>query len=119
VQYRWDPNAALWGGWVRFQAGTVHTDEAGIAVTPNNVIVQFVPYGLDSPQIPLAYVEGSGPAWVFTNGHVIDATWSKPAPNAVTQYTDAAGQPVGLTPGRTWVALVASGGAAQGNAVVV
>lgn len=116
VQYRWDGNV---GGWVRFQAGSVHTDEAGVPVAPQNVIVQFVPYGLDSPRVPLAQLEGSGPAWILTNGHVVEATWSKPAPGAVTQYTDAAGQPVGLTPGRTWVALVANGGAAQGSAVVV
>jgi Protein of unknown function (DUF3048) N-terminal domain/Protein of unknown function (DUF3048) C-terminal domain len=115
VQYRWHPA----GGWLRWQSGTPHTDESGAQVGPQNVIVQFTPYGWDSPSVPLAQVEGTGSAWVLTNGHLIPATWHKSAPNAVTQYVDAAGRPIGLTPGRTWVALVAHGGAAQGSAVIV
>jgi hypothetical protein len=115
VQYRWDPR----GGWIRFQSGTPHTDEAGVGVAPQNVIVQFTPYGWDSPSVPLAQTEGTGTAWVLTNGQLIPATWSKAGPTAVTQYVDSAGRPIGLTPGRTWVALVANGGAAQGSAAIV
>jgi hypothetical protein len=115
VQYRWHPS----GAWLRTQSGTPHVDEAGVQIGPQNVIVQFTTYGWDTPGVPLAQVEGSGPAWVLTNGHLIPATWSKGAPNAVTQYVDAAGRPIGLTPGRTWVALVANGAVGQGSAAIV
>ena len=42
---------------------------------------------------------------------VIEATWTKTAPEAVATYADAAGKPVKLTPGHTWVELVPDGGA--------
>ncbi|MGH9246000.1 MAG: DUF3048 domain-containing protein [Acidimicrobiales bacterium] len=116
VQYRWDPARS---GWARTQNGSPHVDEAGVQVAPQNLVVQLVPYGLDSPRIPLAQLEGTGPVLVFTNGHVIEGTWSKAAPDAVTQYAAATGQPIGLTPGRTWVALVPSGGSTRGSAAVV
>ncbi|MGH9186084.1 MAG: DUF3048 C-terminal domain-containing protein, partial [Acidimicrobiales bacterium] len=60
---------------------------------------------------PEGQLVGQGSAWVLTNGHVVDATWVKPAPEAVTQYFDAAGAPIKLTPGRTWVELPPLGGA--------
>jgi hypothetical protein len=56
---------------------------------------------------------------VFTNGHLVEGTWSKPSAEAVTQYVDRVGAPIGLTPGRTWVAVLPSGGAAVGTATVV
>ena len=116
IQFLWDPAQ---NGWARFQNGSPHVDEAGVQVAPQNMIVQFVPYEFDSPAVPLAQVLGTGPAWVFTNGHVIEATWSKTSPEAVTQYVDAAGRPIGLTPGRTWVELFPNAGAAVGTATVV
>ena len=43
-----------------------------------------------------------------------DALALRPAPDAVTTYADdATGQPIPLTPGRTWVELVPIGGASQ------
>jgi hypothetical protein len=115
VQFRWDPNA---GGWARIQNGSPHVDEAGAVITPQNVIVQFTPYGLfgRSPEVQL---NGSGRAWIFTNGQVVEATWSKSSPQAPTEYVDAAGQRVALTPGRTWVELIPNGPAAQGTMVIV
>jgi Protein of unknown function (DUF3048) C-terminal domain len=56
-----------------------------------------------------AQLVGEGDAWVFTGGQVINAHWIKPSLAAPTQYYDAAGQLVRLTPGRTWVALADSG----------
>jgi hypothetical protein len=48
---------------------------------------------------------------VLTNGMIVKGTWSKPSTEAVTTYTDAAGAPIKLTPGRTWVELPPIGGA--------
>ncbi len=52
-----------------------------------------------------AQTVGEGDAWVLTGGMLINAHWVKPALEAPTQYLGADGQPIKLTPGRTWVAL--------------
>lgn len=107
VDYVWD--AAI-GGWMRFQSGAPHVDSDGVPVAPPNVIIQFVEY-VPNGGIPDGQLLGSGVAWILTAGNIIEGTWSKAAPEAPPQYVDAAGVPVELTPGRTWVALPAPGNA--------
>jgi hypothetical protein len=116
VDYVWDPSRGVWG---RNQKGTPHVDSNGAQVAPANVIIQFVDYvdtgyvDVSGAPVPEAVLVGEGVAWVLTAGHLIEARWVKPAPEAVTQYVDAAGTPIKLTPGRTWVALPPPGGATQ------
>ncbi|HEX4868923.1 MAG TPA: DUF3048 domain-containing protein [Acidimicrobiales bacterium] len=111
VEYVWNGT-----GWARTQKGTPHVDTAGVQVAPANVIVQFteyVPSGVADQfgnDIPEAQTVGEGEAWVLTNGGLIAARWSKPSIEAVTTYTDVDGNPIKLTPGRTWVALPSPGG---------
>ena len=114
VDYAWDVGS---GSWKRTQDGTPFNDEAGVQVAPKNVVVQFVTYK-DTGQrdrsgavVDEAQLVGTGDAWVFTNGKVTKGKWSKPTAEAVTAYTDAAGKPVGLTPGTTWVELPPPGAA--------
>ena len=88
-------------------------------MTATNVIVQFVQYR-NSPgdfdvvgnPVPVAAVVGNGDAWVLSGGKVVKGKWSKPSPEAMTAFTDAAGAPVALMPGRTWVLLASAGAAA-------
>jgi hypothetical protein len=110
VEYRWTG-----AGWARFQKGTPHVDAAGTQIAPENVIVQFTPYASSGVNdqfgkpIPEAQLVGSGEAWVLTAGGLVVAQWHKPTLDAVTTYTDVDGNAIGLTPGRTWVALVPPG----------
>jgi hypothetical protein len=110
VDYVWNG-----GGYARSQAGTPHVDALGVQVAPENVIVSFTPYADTDVQdqfgvnIREAQTVGQGDAWVLTGGQIIVARWSKPSLEAPTQYLDANGQPVKLTPGRTWVALAEPG----------
>lgn len=107
--------------WQRSQNGTPDVLQDGVRISAANVIVQMTPYTPDGyasgegvyppPPIPKGQTVGTGPALVFTGGMVIHATWAKAAPTAVTQYTDASGQPILLTPGHTWVELVPVGDA--------
>jgi hypothetical protein len=113
VDYVWTPGA---GAFARSQKGSPHVDEHGVQIAPQNVVVQFVTYHdtgytdvLGTP-VPEADLVGSGTCWIFTNGSIIDGNWAKPAPDAIPAYTDKAGNPVKLTPGRTWVELVPIGG---------
>jgi hypothetical protein len=81
------------------------------------VVIQFTEYqnsgyidvsGAPSPE---AILVGEGEAWVLTGGKLVRGRWVRPDAGAVTQYLDAAGQPIPLKPGRTWVELPEPGGA--------
>ncbi len=108
VTWDWDGTA-----WRRGQNGTADVTVDGGQIKAANVIFEFVDYpivayqtinGITGP-VPMAQLIGQGQALIFTGGTVIKATWSKPVATAVTQFTDAAGAPVKLTPGQTWVEL--------------
>lgn len=113
VDYAWDAAS----GWKRSQDGTAFNDGAGVQAAPKNLIIQFVTYN-DTGQrdrsgavVDEAQLIGTGEAWVFSDGKLTKGKWSKPTNEAVTSYTDAAGQAVGLTPGTTWVELPPPGAA--------
>lgn len=103
--WTWDAASKL---WARDQLGTPHVDADGVQVKVPNVIVQLVPYEFRFGN-PEAQLVGSGDAWIFTDGKVVEGRWSKGSIAEATSYTDVAGQPIALTPGRTWVELPAVG----------
>jgi hypothetical protein len=103
------------GAWVRTQNATAHVDAAGERVTAANVVIQLTPY-VDTPfvdqsgePVPEAELVGEGEVWVLMEGQVVVGRWRKPAPDARTEYLTADGQPIRLTPGRTWVELAPPG----------
>ena len=108
VGWEWD---AAKGGWLRTQAGTPHLDAAGVQVAPANVVMMYVNYtrAFDDPRSPEAVSVGKGEAWVLTNGVVVATTWSRATGTDPFVFSDAAGNPVKLTPGRTWVELAEDG----------
>jgi len=114
IEYRWNGT-----GWARTQKGTAHVDAAGVQVAPENVIIQFVSYASSGVNdqfgkpIPEAQLIGEGDAWVLTAGGIVLGRWHKPSLEALTTYTDVDGNPIGLTPGRTWVALPSQGDASR------
>ncbi|MEY2422580.1 MAG: hypothetical protein QOI95_2647 [Acidimicrobiaceae bacterium] len=114
VDWYWN---GIKGAFDRDQKGSPHLDESDVQVAPQNVIIEFVDYvntGYVDPSgapVPEAQLVGSGECWVLTNGTLTKGTWTKPSIEAVTTYTDAAGAPIKLTPGRTWVELPPGGGA--------
>lgn len=117
TEWRWNGT-----GWARTQKGTPHVDAAGVQVAPANVIIQFVEYAPSDVAdqfgvlIPEAQLVGEGEVWVLTGGEtpgLVQGRWQKPSLEAVTSYTDADGNPILLTPGRTWVVLPSPGGATR------
>jgi len=111
VEYRWDGQ-----GWARTQRDTPHVDAAGQQVAPPNVVIQFTPYAevqcCDAAGFPIveAQLLGEGEAWILTAGQLVEARWSRAGRGDVTTYT-VDREPVGLTPGRTWVAIAPPGSA--------
>jgi len=119
TEWRWNGR-----GWARTQKGTPHVDAAGVQVAPANVIIQFVTYAATDVSdqfgvpIPEAQLVGEGDVWVLTGGGtqpqgLVQGHWKKTSLEAVTTYTDVDGNPILLTPGRTWVVLPSAGGAAR------
>jgi hypothetical protein len=115
ADYAWDPER---NGWDRFQVDETHprgssatVDSNGVQVAPQNVVVMFLEYA-PSPsdsRSPMAISTGWGEAYVLTNGKVIHGNWSRETPLHPWTLTDDAGQPIQLTPGRTWVSLPEGG----------
>ncbi|HMA47811.1 MAG TPA: DUF3048 domain-containing protein [Frankiaceae bacterium] len=91
------------------------TDAAtGQRVAPSNVVVMlmsFAPLNDGHPDKHRleAKVVGSGKAWISTNGRTIVGTWKKASLTAPTQFFDAAGNPVTLTVGQTFIQVMPLG----------
>ena len=114
VDWKWDTD---FGFWRRVQNGTPHVDAQNAEVRAANVLVAEVSKvstgltdGAGSP-VPEQQFVGSGRGWVFTDGHAIEVTWTKPSLASVPTWTTPDGVPVALTPGQTWIELVPAGGA--------
>ncbi len=108
ADFEWDAAATA---WKRSTNGEPHLLENNAQIAPQNVIVQFAPYSRFSEDAKVTYPEviGSGEAWIFANGMLAQGTWSKPAATSVTAFIDAAGAPIVLPPGQTFVELVEPG----------
>ncbi len=101
------------GTWKRFIFGSPEITAAGTQFAPKNVVVMFVPYVGGDPnhgnEGAEAELTGTGPAQVFTGGKKITGTWSRPSKDVPATLSDAAGNPITLTPGQTWVELPDTG----------
>jgi hypothetical protein len=104
----WDADA---DGWLRTQGTSEHVDAQGERVVAANVIVaevrQVATGSVDTAGSTVFEQQflGSGRGWVFTDGHVVEVTWTKPSIRSVATWTTPDGVPVALTPGITWVEL--------------
>ncbi len=108
AEWTWDPALE---GWARTQNGTEHVDAQGERVVAANVVVAEVRKvatgSVDTAGSTVFEQQflGSGRGWVFTDGQVIEVTWTKPSIRSVATWTTPDGVPVALTPGITWVEL--------------
>lgn len=110
--YSWDEASKT---FKRTNNGQPHLDAAGTQVAPENVVFQVCGYrntGLvdtSGAAVPEAELIGEGEAWVLTGGRLIKGRWSRPTEAQTTTYTLPSGEPIKLTPGRTWLELVPLG----------
>jgi hypothetical protein len=108
TSFVWSPSI---GKWSRGLDGHPQLDGTGQQLVVDNVVIAGTPYGVSPFEriSPEAHPVGSGPVWVLTNGRVQTGTWSRPTNADRWQLLDGVGQPIRLTPGRTWVELPPSG----------
>ena len=106
----WTPNADQ-TLWLRTQDKKVHTDAAdGSQLKAVNVVVMQVDVDhgfldLKYGNVPKDVVIGTGVAYIFTAGKMLQATWTKPSRETSISLALADGTPITLAPGNTWVEL--------------
>jgi len=108
VTWTWDDTTQSWD---RTLFGKADVTGTGVRESPKNVVVMFVNYvnGIGTEN-SYANLQGSGPVTIFSGGKETQGTWSRGASMAdVLQYKTAAGVPIALTPGQTWVELLNTG----------
>jgi hypothetical protein len=98
----------------RSEAGAPQTDaNTGKQLSPKVVIGIVVPLARGALDSSGAYysnynVIGSGQAYIFQNGTLTMATWTKASNTAQLTFTDAAGAAIPLNPGQTWISAVSA-----------
>ncbi len=89
----------------RLVGGKPHLDERSKAqISPKVVIGMIVPYSIHSDRIHSVYgTIGSGKAYIFQDGNATEGTWEKASAKSQIIFKDAAGAPLPLNPGQTWI----------------
>jgi hypothetical protein len=95
--------------WNRAYGLTPHLTASGAQISPTNVIVEFVGCCAEGAETGNSQTVGQGDAWIFSDGKLVRGKWARSDRTQQTQYTDAAGAPLTLNPGRTWVELLPVG----------
>jgi DUF3048 family protein len=86
----------------------------GKRVAPKNVVIMLVHFGPLNDGHPSkkrleADLIGKGTAYIATNGRTIKGTWRKDGITKPTRFFDAAGKPVTLTVGQTFIQVLQTG----------
>jgi hypothetical protein len=93
--------------FTRVQDGIPHLDsETKQPTKATNVVVLNVQIDRQYGKVPKTTLVGSGTGWVFSQGMQLAVKWSKASQNAPILLTDAAGAPIKLIRGNTWVELL-------------
>lgn len=84
------------------------TDEADEKeVRPSNIIVQYADSEITGPKLTLSmYNIGEGTGKLFTDGNVIDITWTKESDTSPTIFKTVEGEEIVLTPGQTFIEII-------------
>ena len=104
------------GSWLRQEEGRPHLMADGAQVTANNVVVMHVRVtgsGIRDAahnEDPYVLATGSGQAEILRDGVLQRGTWSRPTMASPYAFVSDTGQPMTLTPGRTWVELIPTSG---------
>lgn len=102
VEWTWNAGTDL---YERRQNGKVHDERDGSVITTDNIVVLSMVYLPGISGSPDAQSVGMGEAWVFTGGTVVHGAWVRADRLQPFTLTDDDGDPILLTPGRTWVEL--------------
>ena len=100
--------------YLRSVSGEASNDREGGRLTPSAVValkVDMVTVMEDGLRQSIS-TTGSGTAYIFQNGTVTECTWRKASRTESLQLLDAAGAPIPLNRGQTWIAAIPNSGGA-------
>lgn len=105
VHYDYDVTT---NSYKRSEGGKPHIDEkSGTQLSPKVVIALVVPYSIHPDGVHSKYQTiGSGQAYVFQDGLMQEATWTKASQTAQLEFKDTGGRVLGLNAGQTWITAV-------------
>jgi hypothetical protein len=109
VSWDWSPENAA---FMRSQGGRQHVDQQHGPIGAANVVLMVVEYFPDPAETrsPMALTLGNGPAYIFSDGKVIEARWSRLAPtDPIRLQATGTGEIIPINPGNTWVELMRAG----------
>jgi hypothetical protein len=115
TNWTWDATESLWlrtasgadSNWVD-QDGT--TGRLGVPVVVALAVNQYTarpPSG--GKGLPSSEVTGSGAAYVFADGKVVEGTWERESISEWFTLIDEAGNVIPVPPGKVWISLVPNG----------
>lgn len=85
------------------------TDAQGLQLRPKVVIALVMNYHIIDNAGHSGYDMGSGSAYIFQDGGMIEGTWNKADKNSQFEFKDKNEQPIKLNAGQTWVTMVQGG----------
>lgn len=105
VHYDYDDKT---DSYLRSEGGAKHIDaNTNKQIRPVVVIAMVMSYSLEADGYHSNYDNlGKGPAYIFQDGTVIKASWTKNKNTSQISFTNAAGKPIKLNPGQTWLTAV-------------
>jgi hypothetical protein len=105
VHYDYDPGT---NSYKRNLAGAPHMDaDTNTQISPKVVIALAMPYSLEADGYHSDYnTIGSGQVFVFQDGTVTTGSWTKASATSQFTFADAAGKPIKLNAGQTWLTAV-------------
>lgn len=102
VDYTYDPAS---NSYIRKEGGANHVDREGGQIQPKVVIAMKVnmTLGFEDGYREQIDTVGNGQAFIFQNGTVTEATWTKADPKSQLKFTGPDGKEIPLNRGQTWI----------------
>lgn len=107
VSYDYNPENNT---YTRYQGGEAHVDREKGQIAPNVVIAIMVNMNLSADGLHNEIsTTGTGKAYIFQNGIVEEATWSRDNATAQLKFVDKEGEQIEINRGKTWITAVPNG----------
>jgi len=118
VTWTWDEDLGLWLKTAYDRETTYRSEDGteerlGVPVLVALYVEQYTarpPAGVSGSSLPASRTTGSGKAFVFADGRVIEGTWDRDSELEWFTLTDSDGETILAPPGKSWVSLVPSSG---------
>lgn len=108
VVWDWDTTEDLWVRTADGRESMVRDAEGEEARVGVPVLVALYTEQYSVNGLPSSRTTGSGRAYVFADGAVVDGTWERETESDWFTLTDESGEIIDVPPGKVWVSLVPS-----------